>query len=206
MANILPTEESGLEIMGEWHITGQMYLSENWVRTGIPTGYSYGKKGIYLTWGQGYPAGGIIAKWDEADPNKFIFETDVYAKGVLLTSDERLKENIKPLGKVFTSGKVPEHVSRNNILAEKVFGKKMIIEYFEPNNLSIHEDVIIEDISYGFIEVEKRNSSVDNGELKSGYRGSSEYSGCPKDVECTTYGDYRNEAKSVVYPDLEFKI
>lgn len=59
----------------------------------------HGKKGIYLTWGQGYPAGGIIAKWDDTEPNKFIFETDVYAKGVLLTSDKRLKENIRPLQK-----------------------------------------------------------------------------------------------------------
>lgn len=59
----------------------------------------HGKKGIYLTWGQGYPTGGIIAKWDDTEPDKFKFETDVYAKGVLLSSDERFKENIRPIQK-----------------------------------------------------------------------------------------------------------
>lgn len=57
----------------------------------------HGKKGIFLTWGQGYPTGNIIAKWEDTDPNKFKFETDVYAKGILLSSDKRFKENIKPL-------------------------------------------------------------------------------------------------------------
>ncbi len=59
----------------------------------------HGKKGIYLTWGQGYPTGGIIARWEDSDPTKFKFETDVYAKGILLSSDKRFKENIKPISK-----------------------------------------------------------------------------------------------------------
>ncbi len=62
----------------------------------------HGKKGIFFTWGQGYPTGGIIAKWEDTDPDKFIFQTDVYAKGVLLSSDKRFKENIRPLQKKLT--------------------------------------------------------------------------------------------------------
>lgn len=59
----------------------------------------HGKKGVYLTWGRGYDYNEIIGKWDINEPDRFKFEVDVYAKGVLLTSDERFKDNVKPLGK-----------------------------------------------------------------------------------------------------------
>lgn len=59
----------------------------------------HGKKGIYLTYGQGYETNEIIGKWDISEPDRFSFEVDVYAKGLLLHSDEKFKTNIKPLGK-----------------------------------------------------------------------------------------------------------
>ena len=59
----------------------------------------HGKKGVYLTYGQGYDHGDIIGKWDISEPDRFKFEMDVYAKGVLLSSDSKFKENIKPIGK-----------------------------------------------------------------------------------------------------------
>lgn len=62
----------------------------------------HGKNGVYLTYGQGYDYGDIIGKWDISEPDRFKFEVDVYAKGVLLSSDSRFKENIKPLDKKLT--------------------------------------------------------------------------------------------------------
>lgn len=59
----------------------------------------HGKKGIYLTYDQGYNSNKIIGKFDIAEPDRFKFELDVYAKGFLLSSDARFKENIKPLDK-----------------------------------------------------------------------------------------------------------
>ncbi|WP_340112984.1 tail fiber domain-containing protein [Maribellus mangrovi] len=59
----------------------------------------HGKKGIYLTYEQGYNYGDIIGKWDIDQPDRFQFEVDVYAKGIKLNSDEKFKTNIKPLGK-----------------------------------------------------------------------------------------------------------
>ncbi|MCG6191419.1 tail fiber domain-containing protein [Maribellus maritimus] len=73
----------------------------------------HGKKGIYLTYGYGYNNGDIIGKWDISQPDRFSFETDVYAKGVLLSSDSRFKENIKPLGKELYKLKQLKGVSYN---------------------------------------------------------------------------------------------
>src|SRR5690606_29373729 len=53
----------------------------------------HGKKGIYLTYDQGYNSNKIIGKFDIAEPDRFKFELDVYAKGILLSSDARFKEN-----------------------------------------------------------------------------------------------------------------
>lgn len=58
----------------------------------------HGKKGIYLTYEQGYAHNDIIGKWDINEPDRFKFEVDVYAKGVMLNSDEKFKTNIQPLG------------------------------------------------------------------------------------------------------------
>jgi len=73
----------------------------------------HGKKGIYLTYGRGYDYGNIIGKFDISQPDRFSFETDVYAKGVLLSSDSRFKENIKPLGKKLTVLKQLNGISYN---------------------------------------------------------------------------------------------
>jgi len=57
-------------------------------------------QGLYLTWGQGYSYNNIIGKMDLGlitEPQKFYFNTYVYAKGFKLNSDERFKENILPM-------------------------------------------------------------------------------------------------------------
>lgn len=59
-----------------------------------------GSNGLYLTSRQGYEYGNIIGKLDLGfliDPSVFQFQTDVYAKGVIINSDERFKGNIKSL-------------------------------------------------------------------------------------------------------------
>lgn len=59
-----------------------------------------GSQGIYLTWGQGYSFNNVIGNMDLGlitEPQKFYFNTYVYAKGVMLNSDERFKENITPI-------------------------------------------------------------------------------------------------------------
>ncbi len=67
----------------------------------------FGAIGHYFTWGQGYDYNNIIGRSVlemELDENmvlhqipKFYFNIDVYANGIILNSDERFKENIRPL-------------------------------------------------------------------------------------------------------------
>lgn len=73
----------------------------------------HGKKGIYLTYGRGYDYGNIIGKFDISQPDRFSFEVDVYAKGVLLSSDSRFKENIRPLGNKLSQLKQLNGISYN---------------------------------------------------------------------------------------------
>lgn len=92
-------------------------------------------------------------------------------------------------------------------LRGSVDGKKLIMEYYEPNTLKEEEDIIIKRISYHFVAFGNRNpSSFKTPELKSGFYGSSAYSSCQKDVVCTDIGSYQNEAKSVVFLRAEFEI
>ncbi len=65
-----------------------------------------GSSGLYFTRGKGYDFGEIIGKLNLeyeivngviTDVSSFKFNTDVYAKGVIINSDKRFKENIKPL-------------------------------------------------------------------------------------------------------------
>lgn len=65
-----------------------------------------GSNGLYLTSEQGYEYGDVIGKLDIqyeyvnsvlTDVSRFQFETDVYAKGIILNSDERFKTDIEPL-------------------------------------------------------------------------------------------------------------
>lgn len=88
-----------------------------------------------------------------------------------------------------------------------VDGKKLIMEYYEPDTLKEKEDIVIKRIGYDFVAFGNRNpSSYKTPDLKSGFYGSSAYSGCQKDVVCTDIGNYQNEAKSVVFLNLSFLI
>jgi hypothetical protein len=65
-----------------------------------------GSQGLHFTWGQGYDYGNIIANAEievviindvlKLVP-KFYFNTDVYANGIILNSDEKFKRNINPI-------------------------------------------------------------------------------------------------------------
>ncbi len=60
----------------------------------------YGNDGVYLTWGRGYGYGNILASVQDIPyivEDAFYFQTDVYSQGILLSSDRRYKENIKPI-------------------------------------------------------------------------------------------------------------
>lgn len=88
-----------------------------------------------------------------------------------------------------------------------VSGKKLIIEYYEPDALKEKEDIVIKRIGYDFVAFGNRNpSTYKTPDLKSGFYGSSAYSGCQKDVVCTDIGNYQDEAKSVVFLNLSFLI
>ncbi len=54
----------------------------------------HGKNGIYLTYNNGSK---IIGYYNTSNGNKFTFNTPVWAEGVKLTSDERLKTEIEPI-------------------------------------------------------------------------------------------------------------
>lgn len=88
-----------------------------------------------------------------------------------------------------------------------VEGKKLIMEYYEPDRLKEKEDIIIKRISYNFVGFGNRDPSSNNTlDLKSGFYGFSNHFNCQKDVVCTTHGDYRNETKSVVFIRARFGI
>jgi hypothetical protein len=59
----------------------------------------HGKNGIYIT----YSNGTVIAYYDVNQGNMFKFNCDLYSNGIKLTSDERLKEDIKPLKSTLSS-------------------------------------------------------------------------------------------------------
>ena len=101
--------------------------------------------------------------------------------------------------KIYHSGNLLERHKKMGIRGS-VSGKRLIIEYYEPDTLKEKEDVVIKRISYHFVAFGNRNpSSYKTPDLKSGFYGSSAYSGCQKDVVCTDIGNYQNEAKSVVF-------
>ncbi|WP_340112985.1 tail fiber domain-containing protein [Maribellus mangrovi] len=71
-----------------------------------------GSDGLYFTWGQGYDFENVIGKLDceyevisvyplyediYINVSSFKFNTDVYAHGIIINSDERFKEDITPL-------------------------------------------------------------------------------------------------------------
>ena len=55
----------------------------------------HGKIGTYFTYNQ--DAGSVWGYYDLSLGHKFTFNCPVYSQGILLTSDERLKKNIKPI-------------------------------------------------------------------------------------------------------------
>ena len=69
-----------------------------------------GSSGIYLTWGQGYDYNNVVAKIDLeyevingvlTNISSFKFNTDVYAHGYIINSDEQFKENIATLDNTY---------------------------------------------------------------------------------------------------------
>lgn len=90
-------------------------------------------------------------------------------------------------------------------LSEGVFGKSFIIEYYEPYNTEIEEDIFINYIIYSFVGFGNKVSSPNNSKkLKSGVWGNTAHPSCQHDVLCPEYFDWKNESKSVVLFFLEF--
>ena len=77
----------------------------------------HGKSGTYFTSSNGSSVWGY---YDVNAGNAFRFNCDVYSNGILLTSDERLKENIRPL-----SGSLPLLQQMNGV---SYFLKKPIMQ------------------------------------------------------------------------------
>lgn len=119
----------------------------------------HGKNGIYLTYGKGYDYGKIIGKWDVSEPDRFKFEVDVYAKGVLLSSDSRFKENIKPLEKGLNKLKQLNGISytlKNNQLPVAVPAKGELTEKEQKDLEKLSNRKTKEHIRMGFIAQEVR--------------------------------------------------
>ncbi len=82
-----------------------------------------GSNGVTLTHTQGYEYGHIIGsmRWISLNlTQRFEFNTDVYASGLLLSSDKRFKENIKDLPKIGNKLKSVQGVSYK-LKADKSF-------------------------------------------------------------------------------------
>lgn len=70
----------------------------------------HGKLGFYLTKGRGDD---VVAYYDINSGNNFHFNCDVFAYGVMLSSDARFKTNIKPISSALQQLKQLEGVSYN---------------------------------------------------------------------------------------------
>ena len=116
----------------------------------------HGKNGIYLTWGRGYNYNQVIGKWDISQPDRFSFEMDVYAKGFLLSSDSRFKENIKPLGKKLTMLKQLNGVSYNLKSEKRAYDEGIAgLTEKEQNDLDILNNLEYEKrVRFGFVAQE----------------------------------------------------
>lgn len=69
----------------------------------------HGDNGVYFTWARGYGYNNILAHIQNIPfilEDAFYFQTDVYSKGILLSSDRRFKQNIKPITEI--SGKLKQ--------------------------------------------------------------------------------------------------
>ena len=71
----------------------------------------HGKLGTYLTKGSGSSSGDTIAYFDPSRSTMFTFNNDVVAHGVMIQSDERLKDNVEPVGGVLEALKTLEPVT-----------------------------------------------------------------------------------------------
>jgi hypothetical protein len=91
-------------------------------------------------------------------------------------------------------------------LSGSVDGKKLILEYYEPDTLKEKDEIALS-ISYIFVGFGKQKSSSHiEPVLKSGFYGSSDFSGCQKDINCPDVENFLNEAKSVVFIRCEFRM
>lgn len=108
--------------------------------------------------------------------------------------------------KIYHSENLLERHRKMGIMGS-VSGKRLIIEYYEPDTLKEKEDIVIKRIGYDFVAFGNRNpSSFKTPDLKSGFYGSSAYLSCQKDVVCSDIGNYQNEAKSVVFLRADYRI
>ena len=111
----------------------------------------------------------------------------------------------------YLHGEIPQRTVERG-LERSVDNTKLVLELFEPNNVKYERNYTINKICYryagGFGQALKKHMEEirDTVNFKSGFYGSSAYSGCQKDVVCTDIGNYQNEAKSVVFLRAEFPI
>lgn len=71
----------------------------------------HGKLGMYITKGSGIAAGDTIAFFDPNQSPMFTFNSDLVAHGVMVQSDERLKDNVEPVGDVLEALRILEPVT-----------------------------------------------------------------------------------------------
>ncbi len=71
----------------------------------------HGRLGAYFTKGSGTAVGDTIAYFDPSRSTMFTFNGDLMAHGLIVQSDERLKEDIEPIEDVLSSLKVLEPVT-----------------------------------------------------------------------------------------------
>lgn len=57
---------------------------------------------------------------------------------------------------VYHADNIPERIKRMGIFSEGVFGTKMIIEYFEPDDIVAKNEIIIDRIYYNFVGLGKK--------------------------------------------------
>ena len=108
----------------------------------------------------------------------------------------------------YIKGEIPSMAKERGI-RPMVYDKKMVIEYFEPFNISQKGNFSISQIGYLFIGPGKKKAlnSNDHGagnNLKSGGWTNSPALSCQKDVVCPEGSAWANEARSVIFIRIPF--
>ncbi len=106
----------------------------------------------------------------------------------------------------YIKGEIPDRI-KNKGLTAMVYDQKLVIEYFEPINIEMKGNFIIDRVDYWFEGPSKKkalNNNNTENKLKSGGWTSNPALSCQKDVVCPEGLAWQNESKAVVFVRIAY--